>query len=492
MLRRAIIGIICALAVLIPQRITEASFAIFQVGGSVSSSCPDSVPAIAAGMGLNTCTFYDPLTSSATVDLQGTNNAGYNWYTQQVLCTVFFHATIATTVMTVVSIDQQQGCQGGVNPATLTVGMTIGQGGTPGSPSAGTQITSLGTGTGLTGTYNINNSQTVSSSTPMTASFIQPASTMTFSGAGLKMAGAGQATNNYGIATTANLQNGSAPAPYHGTTFTAGVYARIYWTFDETKSVVCTGGSANCRWPAWWGYTYPGITGSQYMEIDFQDNLPAGGYVSHTSFLHEYNTVNGTVDSNFPGTSSCTFSYNGSTFNTIDTIWLPSSFFGGTFGIWAFAINADTCGGNAVVMAHQSGNTVTIDSVISGTVATNSYMGGNGVPAGQKIVSGSGSSWTVNGAGATISSEKMIIANGNVCTYYPSASSGCTNNPFSGVFAIPETDGNGMDLILSSGCAAAYVATPPTGIQCSGSGEWDLFAKNVQAWQTSLGNKIVQ
>jgi hypothetical protein len=480
------------------QTVYPAAPAFFQ--GAINSAtvaCPDTVPVIAAGMGLATCTFFDPMTSLATFDTQATNNAGFNWYTEDVFCAVYFHATIAATVMNVVSVEARAGCQNGGPAATLIAGMAIGQGGTLGAPSAGTQVgTQIDGTTGLTGHYNINNSQTVSSSTPMVASWAQPTSSLSVSAAGLKVAGAGQGFNNYGFGTSAFLTSTTpAASAYHGISFNSGAYTRTYFAFDQTKAVTCTSGTA-CRWPAIWSTSYNGTAaGAHYDEFDMIDARQAGaGTVGKASFLHDYNTVNGQVDSNFALTTSCTLTLNGIAFNTMDMVWLPSSLFGGAFGIWASIFNADTCLGNAVVMAHMAGNTLTIDSVISGAVGINSFVGGNGVNNGTQITAGSGTSWTVNGAGQTISSEKMIIANGNVCTYYPGATSNnqCSDTPFAGVFAAPETLGDGMNILFSSGCGSSGAATPPTVNQCTGTGEWDLLIKNVQAWQTSIGNKIVK
>lgn len=67
-----------------------------------------------------------------------------------------FTATIATTVLTVSAVASGQ----------LAVGQQITGAGVP----ANTFIISLGTGAGLTGTYNLNNSATIGSGTAMTAS----------------------------------------------------------------------------------------------------------------------------------------------------------------------------------------------------------------------------------------------------------------------------------------------------------------------------------
>jgi hypothetical protein len=469
--------------------------------------CPDAVPILAAAFAQNTCILSDSMQSASTFDTLGSNNAGYTWYTEQYYCAVFFHATISGTVMTVPGggIDASTGCGSGIaGTAVLAVGETIGQGGVPGSPTAGTMITSLGTGTGGAGTYNISPSQTVSSSTAMVASFAQPTSSIVNSAAGLKLTSAGQGTNNYGIGSIAPLtEPASTPFTYHGWSISGGVYARLYWAFDQTKSVVCTGGSANCRWNAWWMNSAPGtVAGNPFMEMDMNDARDAGGgSVSKASFMHNYRP--GTDDvSNFGYTTACTYTLDGSTFNTVDLFWIPTTATGmGGAGIWASIFNANSCGGNAVITGYidngsgSAGTTLHVSSVLAGTVAIGSSIGGNGVTSGStKINSGSGSTWTVSISqlvGSAGSPVKMIVANGNVCTYYLSAASNCTASSFAGAYSIAETTGNSITLIISSGCAAAVVNSPPTGSQCSGAGEFDLLVKNVQVWCASSACKIV-
>lgn len=81
--------------------------------------------------------------------------------------TTSFTGTISTTTLTVTA----------VTAGTLAVGQVISGSGV----TSGTRITALGTGTGNTGTYTISVSQTVSSSTAMTASNV-PAPAFSVSG----------------------------------------------------------------------------------------------------------------------------------------------------------------------------------------------------------------------------------------------------------------------------------------------------------------------
>lgn len=483
---RAVAGLLAAIVLMFPAN-DGNTFVRGGVTTNIPSSCSDSVPALAAGIGYNTCTFNDSMQSASTFDKQGTNNSGFNWYTQTPYCGVWFHATIAGTAMTVQSIDHTGGCDANVT-AALGANQTIGQGGTAGSPTAGTTIVS-GSGT----SFVVTPSQTVSSSTAMYASFIQNG--LVNSGAGLTINNNSQGANNFGLASTALLTNPAGANTWHGTVFANGLYARVYWAFDETKAPVCTNGLIDCRWPAWWATSYPGVVqNGPFVEMDAADALPGGGSVSRGTFVHAYNNGHGQVDSNFPTTTACTVTYDGSTFNTVDWLWIPSTVLNSTnhAGIWASAFNADTCGGNAIIKGHITGTTLTVESVISGSIGNN-YMGGDGVSAGTKITSGSGTTWTVNNSQTVASGTTIIIANGNVCTYYLSpGQSGCSNTPYAGIFAEAESGSAGMTLILNSGCAGVLVSTPTTANQCSGTGEWDLLAKNVQVWQTSSINKVVQ
>lgn len=457
---------------------TIGAFAFFGLGVAVpASQCGDIAPIIAAAFGFTTCTLSDPFTSASTTDINNTGLSGYNWYTQDNENQASFTGSISGTVLTVSVYNA-------TSSAAIQVGMTIGTGDGITSPTPGTKITSLGTGTGGTGTYNISASQTLASQ-KLNGSLAQPTSTLVYSAAGLKMTNVGQGINNYGISTTYVLDvPAGIPQPYHGTSFTGGMYSRLYMAFDTTKAPTCTGGLSNCRWPAWWGNSYPGtIVNTEFVEDDFLDALPSSGSTQKTSFLHD----NGS-DSNFPTVTSCTLTWDGVTFNTVDGFWIPSSLSGFAGGYYGYVFNEGSCGGNAVINGTISGTTLTVNSVLAGTVAINSFIGGNNVNSGQKITAGSGTTWTVSQS-QTVGPVQMVIANGNVCTYYTAQNKGCTNSPFTGVFSNPETHGNGFQLVISSGCTAT-VANPTN---CNGAtGEWDLLVKNAQVWQTSLSNKIVQ
>lgn len=476
---------VAVLAVVTATHIERAksAFAIFDAANQSAINCGDIAPIIAAAFGFTTCTLSDPFTSASTTDVNNTGNAGFNWYTQNVYCNPSFTGSITTTVLTVSAFNANSGCN-------IAAGMTLGGGNGTTGPASVTTITSLGTGTGTTGTYNVSVSQTLSSR-QLTASVVTPGSDLTFSGSGLDLINVGQGTNNVSMSTVyVNDYPTSAPITYHGISFKGGFYSRIYLSFDSTKAPTCTGGLSNCRWPAWWANSYPGtIWQSDYVEDDFLDALPGPtGFVQKTSFMHEFSGGSGLADSNFPTPTSCSLNFNGVAYTTVDGFWVPSSLSGFSGGYYGYVFNADTCGGNAVINGTISGTTLTVNSVTAGAVAINSFIGGNGVNSGQHITAGSGTTWTVSQS-QTVGPEQMVIANGNVCTYYTAQNAGCTNTPFTGVYSNPETHGNGFALMISSGCTAV-VANPTN---CNGAtGSWPLLVKNAQVWQTSMANKIVQ
>lgn len=70
-----------------------------------------------------------------------------------------------------------------------------------------------------------------------------------------------------------------------------------------------------------------------------------------------------------------------------------------------------TCPETCVFTGSISGHTLTVDSIARGTLATNQFLNGPNVPAFTQIVSGSGSTWTINGAGASNSHVGMTTDN---------------------------------------------------------------------------------
>lgn len=475
-----------------PAQKADAAFAIFQTARQATvTTCPDFTPVLAAAFSASACAFYDSMADSTKFDLDNTGAAGFNWYMQNNYCEPQFTGSISGTTLTVTAMSAQNFCN-------IAAGMTIGRGATGTGPTPATKITALGTGSGGTGTYVVSPSQTMTSQ-QVSATFAQPGGSLTFSASGVSINNVGQGTNNYGIGSTyiSDRPAGSAPFPYHGTSFKGGpVYIRAYIGFDKSKSPnpACSFGLSACRWPAWWHVSFPGeVLGQAFLEVDTIDALPGGpSTVAKTSFLHEW-TGGSSVDSNFPAPTNCTLTFDGVAFNTMDFLWVPTTSNGGA-GIYAFAFNADSCGGNAVIKGHIIGTTLTVESVISGTVAANSYIAGDTTVGNTKIIGGSGTTWTVNNSQTVASNTTIVVANGNACVYYLSANQNCSDSPASGGFSSPETLGSGFNMILSSGCSAVVVTTPPDS-NCdytTHAGDWPLLVKNVQVWCTDSSCKQVQ
>jgi hypothetical protein len=482
----------------------QANFEMLQLS-SANPSCPDTTPPMATALGFTTCTFFDSMTSLSTVDTLGSGTTGFNWYTQDWICFLTFTGHIDNgsggtgTTLTVTSVNYQENCNSG-SAAILGVGMTIGSGGGT-NATAGTQITALGSGSGTTGTYTVNNSQNTGSIN-MTASYAQAASTMTVnSSTGLQLSNVSQGDNNLSISTFHILTDTTGTtSTYHGTSFKNGMYYRAYLAFDETKGNSCTHELAQCRWPAeWWLAFQNGGGSSQFTEFDLCDCEPGSSSVALFSFLHSFNTTSGELSSSFNNATRaemCNPVWNGTTYHTIDGIWVPAT--SSTFasaGIYAVLWDAATCNNGAFFQGSSSGTSLTVSSVQAGTIAVNQFITCNGCPQNLQISSGSGTSWTMNLSVSLGAATQFIATNGNNCVYYGSGSGSRTPcagvSPPAGVYAEQDAN-NGFPLVFSSGCTASIINTP-AGAECSGAtGSWPMFIKNVQVWQTSLANKVVQ
>jgi hypothetical protein len=518
-------------AILLIVKLAIAGFAIFQIGTNSSSGCPDATPAVAGAFNLNTCTFFDPMTSLATIDVNATNAApstGINWYTQQSLGVASFTAVISGTGLTASSSNTAS--------SIIKVGQTIGQGNGGCGPVAGTTITALGTGTGGDGTYTVTPSQTLASC-QVQSSFAQAPNTMTVGANGLTLLNVSQGDANFGLSTYTALQipTGSlntVVTPYRGISFTNGMYARAYITFDETKAPNGMAGPP-WRWNAWWMDSFPGTKyGGQFIETDNCDCFSNNGSVLLNNFLHDINcglvsscSGNSLTDMWFgqpPSRSAeCNPVLDGVTFHTFDQLWVPPSKNNGT-GIYAYLVDADTCAGNAVFTGFidssdgvGTNRTLHVTSMIStGTIAVNSYIGNSGPLNLARRVLAFGTNGTT-GAGTTgtyalefdssssVSSSLMIATNGNSCEYFAQGSGNKSQCSYDGVNANTTYDGaftaadpgnasgsKGFTLIFNGGCTASYTTSACNA--GTSAGNWPFHIKNVQVWQGSTSDKNVQ
>ena len=502
-----------------------AAFGIFQTYNPNPGGCPDAPPALAAGFGFNTCTFYDPMTSLGTIDVNGTNagpSAGYNWGVQS-LKRASFTMAIAGTAATVTLANTRE--------TNILVGHTVGGGNAGCAPQPGTTITVDTGGGGGNGTYTVSPSQTLASC-QVVSSFTQQPNTLSAGAGGLTISNVSQGDANWGIATyvTTQIPTGSLNIvvnPYRSTTFANGMYWRTYMTFDETKAPAgqagCTGSpSFQCwRWPSNWATSWAGTNyGGNFIETDNCDCFSNNGSVKLNNFLHDNDCTGcsgGAITSDFFGqpplrSTECNPVLDGTTFHAFDQLWVPTSKNGGT-GIYAYMVDADTCPGNAIFMGSLGGTNnqiLTVSSITVGTIAVGSYIGNSGPLNIARTVDAFGTGGTTGTGGtgtyhlaftstSSVGTSLMTATNANTCNYFAKGSgnqSQCSNTPYDGAFA--EADGgNGFLLIFASGCTG-YLPQPTTAVTSTNcnvgttAGNWPFKVKNVQVWQTQMSDKKIQ
>jgi len=502
-----------AAAILLIAKLAIAGFGIFQTSTTNPAGCVDQVPALAGAFGYNTCVFYDSMKSLSTIDLGATNAPGFNWRTQG-LRRVSLTASIANTgTMTVTASESLSGM--------IEVGHTLSPGVSGCGPSTGTVITALGTGTGGNGTYTVSPAQTLASCQFM-SSFIQATNTMVAGPNGLTINNVSTGEDNYGISTWTSLNeptDGITPETYRGISFKNGFYARGKLSFDETLAPAGQAG-APWRWNAWWMTSWPGsVPGSNFIEADDCDCFSNNGSVKLNNFLHDdfcgASCSGGTISSDNFGqpplrSTECNPVLDGNTFHSFDLLWVPPSKNNGT-GIYAYMVDADTCGGNAVFTGSIGGannQTLTVTAMLSaGTIKGGSpggsYIGNSGplniarrvLPYGTNGTTGTGGTGTYAldfASSSSVSSSLMVATNANNCEYFPKGSgkqSQCTASPYDGAFTEADSS-NGFILIISSGCTASYTISA-----CNAgtmAGNWPLHVKDIQVWASQYSDKLVQ
>lgn len=490
------VAVVAALLSLVSSA-DQANFQTFQA--RVVPACPDAPPPVAAGFGMNTCVFFDPMTSLSTIDVNANGLApstGVNWYTQADGNYASYQATIVGTAMTT----------GTPTSGTIAAGQTVGYGGDTCTPTPGTQIVS-----GSGNSWVITPSQSCSGS--VISSFAQAPSTLSAGPNGLTISNVSQANDNFGIATYAYLNhgNGTGPAVYRGTTFrmAKGFLVRGYFSWDNSLAPnTNTYGLTNLRWPAWWGTTQPGVPVTipytyQYVEADICDCFPVGGNnppVNLNNFIYDEGNGGTNASNNFGSGGNyvnfCNPVFDGNTFHTIDFLWVPTTLNSGA-GLFAYLIDEDTCPGNAVFNGSISGTTLTVNSVAAGSLKINSFIACGGCANHTQIMGGSAPTWTLNN-GSSVSNITMVASDQNNCSYYLSpGTAGCQTQGYAGAYAIGEIEDQGFTMIISSGCTNYWsdptMAPTATSTTCTGAtGSWPMHIKWVQAWCVDMSCKRVQ
>jgi hypothetical protein len=198
-----------------------------------------------------------------------------------------------------------------------------------------------------------------------------------------------------------------------------------------------------------------------------------------------------------PRSQLCTTALDGTTFHTIDTLWIPTTnpFLGG-MGLRKFFFDAQTCNGAyASGSATINGTSLSVVVLSAGSLAANQWIDCNGCGAGVQVSSGSGTSWTLNSNVGNLGTVNFVAGKMEGCPYFANANTPCpiSGTNTSGAFSAPESYGAGINLILSAGCTATTVSYPATSSQCSGAtGSWPIYFLNSQVWQTSLSDKVAK
>lgn len=261
---------------------------------------------IAAALGLTNVTFFDPLTSLSTIDINnvGTvNNSAtgkpYNWRTQCNFSSGGVTSASSSAGSNTITIAGSYPVYGdnyvinGVQVADFTNQSAI--------PTP-TYVTGI-SGTPGSGSFTVALSQNIAAPGVANGDSIifffppQPASTLSIVTQGgfpcLQITNVGQTESNYSLGTVYQIGNNTQKIG-----FTTGNnkswYFAVEVAFDETVTPTFFGGGA--RWNAVSSYTYPGTTGGITEECDFLDCLPGNGSVALSYYLHELNGPSGPDD----------------------------------------------------------------------------------------------------------------------------------------------------------------------------------------------------
>jgi hypothetical protein len=338
-----------------------------------------------------------------------------------------FTASISGTTLTVTAVAS----------GTIIVGQTVSNTGST-SVSAGTKITALGTGSGGTGTYTINNSQTVASEA---------------------MAGA----------DTIN-----ATVLYNGNNVTINI-------FDATAGGTCSPvTSSTCFTTTWQGISVPGMAGGPWT------NYVDGG--SGTGGTQAYVGLNaGTSEGLGPALTVYNFSY-----GTLSTAATPSCSPGtGTYGSTQSVTCTDSSSGSIICTSTQGPPTT--DSNGNCLNGGTKYTGAISVANGQTLyaVAGSGTSlyadsavasytYTITGTAAApifnpptgtyegTQNVYLTVPSGQTAYYNTTGSPTCSSTAYTAPISVSANEtiyavSCGSGLTTSPVSSAVYVLNPFAG-----------------------------
>lgn len=143
-----------------------------------------------------------------------------------------------------------------------------------------------------------------------------------------KGAGTSDATNSPSISSVyCPFPAATCTSSYRGRTFKNGFLVRYTFAFNEALS-----DDLHIPFPSFWSVNWLGIaSGGEYIELDALDAKPSVGSVLKSAFYHNWNASGQAVD---VGTefslASTSLVLDGTTFNTVDLLWIPASKNSGT------------------------------------------------------------------------------------------------------------------------------------------------------------------
>lgn len=300
--------------------------------------------------------------------------------------TVALTGSISGTTLTVTAVTA---------PGVLTLNMSV----TGAGVTAGTSITAFGTGTGGTGTYTVNNSQTVSSEA-LTATY----SAGLYMPGRVKIVGSGQNGTQYNLACT----NQNIPL------------VEIDGNYDYFADAILVGYSkTDAKYPTLWvtanhiNAQIERVTaqyGTRAVEIDGVDNVlidvfPEYSYGSANTFLGPANYVYAlkSDQSAAPG-------------GTSPSIVVQPSFWANGQARSVADIRSVAGGTTVALTASISGTTLTVTALPAGTfISQGMTLSGSGVTAGTTITAfgtgtGNTGTYTVS-ASQTVGSETITATN---------------------------------------------------------------------------------
>lgn len=257
-----------------------------------------------------------------------------------------FDGTISGTTLTVTNVRN----------GTITINSRLDANGTV---TRGTRITAPGTGTGGTGTYTIDTSQTVASTTAMVTMPIAATLNGTISGTTLTV----NSISAGGIYVGMNLLGSGVTAASHVTGYGTGLGGTGTYTVDNSQTVgpVAMAGNPGCDWSA---FDFDIYANNSVMQYNYAHDIVGAGCVFWTS---------GVAGGNFSGNLTCRY-------NVFENVGNLTSILTGPYACLYLAGSSTGSGqyvyNNTCVSTYGETNQAAL-KIDKGNVYTNCLLGNN-------------------------------------------------------------------------------------------------------------------